>query len=200
MTTIGFIGLGHMGTPMVKNLLAKKIKVKIFDVNAKAMELLAKEGATEAASIAEVANDSDVIFTMVQTGEQVKQCCLGPQGIFAHIKTDALYIDSSTIDVKTSKALHAEAERKKIAMLDAPVSGGVAAAAAATLTFMVGGTDENFERGKRILEYLGKNIVHAGAAGSGEAAKICNNLILGISMIGVCEAFVLAEKIGLAPE
>lgn len=200
MSLIGFIGLGLMGGPMVKNLLAKKFTVKVFDVNASAVEAFAKVGATATTTISEVVQESDIVFTMVQTGQQVQQCCLGQDGIFAHLKSGALYLDCSSIDVKTSKALHKEAIEKNIAMVDAPVSGGVAAAMAATLTFMVGGTEENFRRAKQILEHLGKNIIHAGAAGSGEAAKICNNMMLGINMIAVCEAFALAEKLGLAPE
>lgn len=201
MTTIGFIGLGHMGAPMVENLLRNNgFIVKIFDIDLKAVHSLMKKGAIKTDNIVDAVKESDVIMTMVQTGDQVRQCCLGAQGIFEHMKPNALYIDSSTIDIKTSKELHAYAEEKKKSMLDAPVSGGVAAAVSATLTFMVGGDEKKFQQGKHILEHLGKHIIYAGVAGSGVAAKICNNMLLGISMIGVCESFVLAERLGLAPE
>lgn len=200
MTTIGFIGLGHMGNPMVRNLLKANFKVKIFDVVPAAMQALTADGATLTHSISEVVKDSDVIFTMLQTSEQVSDACLNPNGIFVHAKKDMLYIDSSSIDITVTQKLHEEAKARGIAMLDAPVSGGVAGASAATLTFMVGGDEKNFERAKSILEKLGKKIVYTGAAGSGGAAKICNNLLLAISMIGVCEAFSLAEKLKLDPK
>ncbi|WP_423064150.1 NAD(P)-dependent oxidoreductase [Candidiatus Paracoxiella cheracis] len=198
MTTIGFIGLGHMGNPMVKNLLKNKYHVKVFDLNQEAMQALVQEGAVVAESLADIANDSDVVITMLQKGNQVAQCCLGDEGVFAHLnKPDALFIDSSSIDVMESRKIHEQAKSQNIAMVDAPVSGGVAAATAATLTFMVGGETHHFEKAKSILNVMGKNIIHAGRDGNGAAAKICNNMLLGISMIGVSEAFVLAEKLGL---
>lgn len=197
MTQISFIGLGHMGNPMAKNLLKAGYKVKVFDVVPAAIDALVKEGAVAANSIADAAKDADVIFTMLQSGEQVKTICVGDKGLFQHAKKHALYIDSSSIDITTTRELHDLAEKSGIKMLDAPVSGGVVGAEAATLAFMVGGHDKNFEIAKPILEKLGKKIVHAGIAGTGQAAKICNNLLLGISMIGVCEAFSLAEKLGL---
>jgi len=200
MTQIGFVGLGHMGNPMVRNLLKAGFSVTVFDVVPDAIHLLEKEGAIGATSLAEVAKNADVIFTMLQTGEQVKEACLKENGLFAHAKQNALYIDSSSIEIATTHELHAEAKRKGIAMLDAPVSGGVAGAAAATLTLMVGGSDEHYLRAKPILEKLGKKIVHAGPGGHGQAAKICNNLILGISMIAVCEGFNLGMKLGLDPK
>lgn len=196
MEVIGFIGLGHMGNPMVSNLLKAGYEVYIYDVSQAAIDALTKQGA-KASSIAELAKHSDIIFTSVQTGEQVKKICLEKDGIFPNVKPNTLFIDSSSIDIKTSRELHKKASDHHVSMLDAPVSGGVAGAQNATLTFMVGGTEENFLRAETILKKLGKNIIHAGAAGNGQAAKICNNLLLGISMIGVCEAFVLAEKLGL---
>jgi len=200
MTTIGFIGLGHMGFPMVKNLLKNNYVVKVYDLNTAAISSLIAVGATAATSPAEIANNADVVLTMLQTGDQVKQSCLGEQGIFAQLKKTALYIDCSSIDIQSSRELHAAAKANHIAMCDAPVSGGVIAAQNATLTFMVGGDENNFTRAQPILNAMGKKIIYAGLAGNGVAAKICNNMILGISMIAVSEAFVLADKLGLAPE
>lgn len=200
MTQIAFIGLGHMGHPMTKCLLKAGLAVNVFDLSTAAIQSLTAYGAKAAHSIGEAAQNADVIITMLQTGQQVAEVCLGKNGIFAHAKQNVLYIDSSSIDITTTKELHKTAEAAGIAMLDAPVSGGVAGAEAGTLTFMVGGTEENFNRGKPIFEKMGKKVVHAGLAGRGQAAKICNNLILGISMIGVCEAFALGEKLGLDPK
>lgn len=197
MTSIGFIGLGHMGAPMVKNLLKNQYKVKVYDVIDQAVEALVKEGAIRAVSPADIAKNADIVFTMLQTGDQVTQICLGEQGLFAHLNKTALYIDSSSVDINSSRQLHKTAAAQGIAMLDAPVSGGVAAAEAATLTFMVGGDIDHYQRAQSVLSALGKKIIYAGSAGSGAAAKICNNMILGISMIAVCEAFVLADKLGL---
>lgn len=200
MKTIGFIGLGHMGHPMVMNLLKNNYTVKVFDLSHNAIQSLVKKGAVAAKSIEEIATNSDVVITMLQTSEQVSLCCLGESGIFAHLnKNDALYIDSSSIDISGSRALHNKAKSLGIRMLDAPVSGGVAAEAA-SLTFMVGGEESDFNRAKLILSAMGKKIIHAGGDGNGAAAKICNNMILAISMIGVSEAFVLAKKLGLEPE
>ena len=199
MTTIGFIGLGHMGQPMAKHLLAIDPKLCVYDVEPKAVQALMQEGAT-AQSIVEMAKAVDIVFTSVQTGEQVKSICLGETGLFAHAKSNLLYIDCSSIDITTTLLLHTEAQQREIAMLDAPVSGGVSAAQAGTLTIMVGGDDKNFERARMVLDKLAKKVIHAGPAGRGQAAKICNNLLLGISMVGVCEAFALAEKLGLDPK
>ena len=200
MTTIGFIGLGHMGQPMAKNILKAGFPVFVYDVVAANVQALIKEGAKPVSSVAELASTCDIIITMVQTSQQVTEICLQSNGIFDHIKSGALYIDCSSIDIKASQALHAEAKKRGIAMLDAPVSGGVAGAEAATLTFMVGGEADNFTRAEPLLMKMGKKIVHAGSAGHGQAAKICNNMLLAISMIGVCEAFTLAERIGLDPK
>lgn len=198
MKKIGFVGLGHMGSPMVKNLLHNQYHVTVFDLLDNAVNQLVSLGATRANSMFDIANDADVVFTMLQTGEQVKKCCLGDNNIFAHLnKKNALYIDCSSIDIHTSRQLHETAKLKNIHMFDAPVSGGVIAAQNATLTFMVGGDENNFNQAQTFLSAMGKKIIYAGLAGSGAAAKICNNMILGISMIGVCEAFVLADKLGL---
>ncbi len=197
MAQIGFIGLGHMGQPMVCNLIKTGHQVLVFDLNEVAMQSAITLGAKAASSVAELSAASDVIFTMVQTGEQVSQLCLGEHGIFANAKPNSLYIDSSSIDVETSRELHLQAQENEIDMLDAPVSGGVKGAETASLAIMVGGDEAVFERAKPYLNCLGKNIVHAGAAGNGQVAKICNNMILAISMIGISESFNLAEKLGL---
>ena len=191
MTTIGFIGLGHMGLPMVKNLLKNNFTVKAYDLSEKAMSACAKTGAIPETSPADVAKDADVVITMLQTGAQVAQSCAE---IFEHLKQNALFIYCSSIDIQSSRELHAIAQSKNIAMLDAPVSGGVLAAQNATLTFMVGGDENNFKRAENILSVMGKKIIYAGLDGAGVAAKICNNMMLGISMIAVSEGFVLAEK------
>lgn len=199
MTQISFIGLGHMGNPMARNLLKSGFNVNVYDIVPAAVQALVSQGATAAASISDAARNADVIITMLQTGQQVSDTCLSDNGLFKHAKKGVLYIDSSSIDIVTTKELHQIATQSGIDMVDAPVSGGVAAAEAGTLTLMVGGEEKNFLRAKPILEKVGKKIIHAGIAGTGQAAKICNNLLLGISMIGTCEAFALAEKLGLDP-
>lgn len=197
MQTIGFIGLGHMGNPMAHHLLQAGHQLLVHDVSADAVKQLVNDGAIAQPDLSAMAAASDVIITMVQTGEQVKRICLSENGIFTHAKKNLLYLDCSSIDIATTRFLHEEAQKHAIAMLDAPVSGGVAGAEQAGLTFMAGGEAETFKRALPILACMGKKIVHAGKAGSGQAAKICNNLLLGISMIGVCEAFTLAQKLGL---
>lgn len=200
MLSIAFIGLGHMGKPMALNLIKHGYHVSVYDVMPQATQELAPMGAIPADSVLKATQNADVIITMVQTGAQVSAVCLGEQGFFPQVKPGSLYIDCSSIDIPTSRLLHEQAQKINLAMLDAPVSGGVKGAEAATLTFMVGGSEENFLRAQPILEVMGKKIVHAGAPGNGQAAKICNNMILGISMIAVSEAFVLAEKLGLDPK
>jgi 3-hydroxyisobutyrate dehydrogenase len=200
MMQIGFVGLGHMGKPMAINLLKAGFAVKVFDLAEAAMQELVVLGAFAAKSIHDVAHDADVLITMLQTGEQVQSVCLGNDGLFAHAKSGILYIDCSSIEIVTTQQLHEAAEKNNITMVDAPVSGGVAGAEAATLTFMVGGSDKNFIKAQSLLEKMGKKVIHAGIAGHGQAAKICNNLILGISMIAVCEGFNLGKKLGLDPK
>lgn len=197
---ISFIGLGHMGNPMVRNLLKAGHRVRVFDVSQESMQALVKHNAIAAQSLKEVVLDADVVITMVQTGQQVQEICVSAEGIFKYLKPTTLYIDCSTIDVAVTKSLHESSKKYHLDMVDAPVSGGVAGAEAGTLTFMVGGADANYERALPILQCMGKKVVHAGDAGSGQAAKICNNLLLAISMIGTCEAFTLAKKLGLAPK
>jgi 3-hydroxyisobutyrate dehydrogenase len=197
MTNISFIGLGHMGKPMAINLLKHGHTLRVFDIAPESLAELAALGAAIAKSPVDTLQDVDVVITMVQNGEQVKSILTGEQGLFQHTKSGTLFIDCSSIDIPTSRLLHEAAAAHGFAMVDAPVSGGTKGAEVATLTFMVGGSAENFQRAQPILSAMGKKMVHAGAAGNGQAAKICNNMLLGISMIGVCEAFNLAEKLGL---
>jgi len=197
MKTIGFIGLGHMGQPMAHNLVKAGFTVYVFDLVKETVDEVVKAGAFAACSVAEMADKADIVITMVQTGDQVKKICLGDNGLFSHLKSHTLYIDCSSIDISVTRELHKHTKEAGIEMLDAPVSGGVAGAEAGSLTMMVGGEIKAFEHAQSVLNALGKKVIHAGAAGSGQAAKICNNLLLGISMIGVCEAFNLAEKLGL---
>jgi 3-hydroxyisobutyrate dehydrogenase len=200
MSKIGFIGLGHMGLPMVANLVKQGYEVVVYDIAEQALKDATQFGATRAKSIKEVAQQVTTLFTMVQTGEQIRKICLSEDGILNSLPMNSLYIDSSSIDVMVCREIHETAAQKNIAMLDAPVSGGVAGAKAASLTIMVGGSEANFQRAKPILECVGKKIIHAGGAGNGQVAKICNNMILGISMIAVSEGFVLAKKLGLEPK
>jgi 3-hydroxyisobutyrate dehydrogenase len=197
MKHVGFIGLGHMGNPMVKRLLQAGLSVKVFDLSAQAISALTSAGATAAKNISDACHEVDVIITMLQSGTQVNSVCLGKEGVFASAPPAVLYIDCSSIELDSTLALHEEAKVFGVHMLDAPVSGGVTGAAAGTLTFMVGGEEKDFLHAQPLLEKLGKKIIHAGEAGHGQAAKICNNLMLGISMIAACEGFNLAEKLGL---
>jgi 3-hydroxyisobutyrate dehydrogenase len=186
-----------MGLPMAQNLIKAGHSVRGFDVNAAAIETLAAGGGTAAPSIAEACSGADAVITMLPAGEQVRDVYLGAAGVLASVATSTLLIDCSTIDVESARMVASAASERGLAMVDAPVSGGVAGAQSASLTFMVGGTTEAFARAQPILEAMGKTIVHAGGAGNGQAAKICNNMVLGASMIVVCEAFLLAEKLGL---
>jgi len=197
MAQIGFIGLGNMGLPMARNLIKAGHAVTGFDVNAQAAEQLAAGGGARASTIAQACNGAEIVITMLPAGEHVREVYLGGDGVLAAVAPGTLLIDSSTIDVESARAVAQAAEGKGLAMVDAPVSGGVAGAQAATLTFMVGGSADAFARARPLLETMGKTIVHAGGAGNGQAAKICNNMILGASMIVVSEAFLLAEKLGL---
>ena len=197
MAAIGFIGLGNMGAPMAANLVKAGHRVTGYDVVANACAALAQQGGQAAAGAAEAAGAGDIVITMLPAGPQVRQVYLGPDGVIARARRDALLIDCSTIDVDTARAVAATAAEAGLQMLDAPVSGGVIGAEAASLTFMVGGEAGAFARAEPILRAMGKTIVHAGPAGNGQTAKICNNMILGASMIAVCEGFALAEKLGL---
>jgi 3-hydroxyisobutyrate dehydrogenase len=200
MTAIGFIGLGNMGAPMAANLVKAGHLVTGFDLVPRPVAALAEAGGLAASSAGEAAASGDCVITMLPAGPQVREVYLGNGGILGLADNGALLIDCSTIDVETARDVAAAAREAGFLMLDAPVSGGTAGAAAATLTIMVGGEAEAFARARPILEAMGRTIVHAGPSGNGQAAKICNNMILGISMIGVCEAFALAGKLGLAAQ
>jgi len=197
MAKIAFIGLGNMGGPMAQNLIKAGHTVIGADMSREAVERLAVAGGLPAASAGAAAAQAEIIVTMLPSGREVNEIYLGTDGIVARAAPGSLLIDSSTIDVDTARNIAETAEAQGLLMVDAPVSGGVGGAQAGTLTFMVGGSDEAFEKAQPILELMGKTIVHAGGSGNGQAAKICNNMVLGISMIAVSEAFVLAEKLGL---
>jgi 3-hydroxyisobutyrate dehydrogenase len=197
MTAIAFIGLGNMGGPMAANLAKAGHGIAGFDLVPASCEAAKAEGVAIAGSAREAVADADVVVTMLPAGRHVLSVWAD---ILAAMKPGALVIDSSTIDVDSARKAHAIAGERGCPSLDAPVSGGVGGARAATLTFMCGGSGDAFARAEPILSKMGKRVVHCGEAGAGQAAKICNNMILGISMIGVCEAFVLAERLGLSHE
>lgn len=195
MSRIAFIGLGNMGGGMAANLVKTGHAVIGFDLSSASCDEARGSGVTIAASAADAARDAEIVITMLPAGKHVRAVW----GELVPIaKKGALFIDSSTVDVESARTVHALAEKAGLASLDAPVSGGVGGAKAGTLTFMVGGDATAFGAGKPVLEAMGKRIVHCGGAGAGQAAKICNNMILGISMVAVSEAFVLAEKLGLS--
>ncbi len=192
---IAFIGLGNMGGPMAANLVKAGHEVRGFDLSAEILKAAEANGVTPASSLAEAAEGAGVVVTMLPKGEHVLAVW---RELVKAVPASTLLIDCSTIDVDSARQAHELAAGKGCASLDAPVSGGTGGAAAGTLTFMAGGSGDAFERAKPYLEAMGRKIVHCGGNGAGQAAKICNNMILGISMIGVCEAFVLGEALGLS--
>jgi 3-hydroxyisobutyrate dehydrogenase len=195
MATIGFIGLGNMGGPMAANLVKAGHKVIAFDLVEASRNQARSDGAAIAESAAAAVKGAEVVVTMLPAGKHV----LAVWGdVVPTIPKGTLIIDCSTIDVESAKQAHALAAKHGVASIDAPVSGGTGGAKGATLTFMCGGEEKAFAAAKPVLEKMGKKIVHCGGAGAGQAAKICNNMILGISMIAVSEAFTLAEKLGLS--
>ena len=195
MTSIAFIGLGNMGLPMARNLLGAGHDVRGFDLSAESLEKLTSAGGTAASSAAAAVSGAEVVVTMLPAGKHVR--AVYEESVFPNAAAGTLFVDCSTIDVDTTRAVAADAAAKGFPMLDAPVSGGTGGAEAGSLTFMVGGQDAAFERASPLLDIMGATIVHAGGSGSGQAAKICNNMVLGISMIAVSEAFALADKLGL---
>ena len=197
MTRIAFIGLGNMGSGMCVNLVRAGHEVAAFDLSAEAVQRAAGAGARAASSTADAVAGAEAVVTMLPAGEHVHKACFGEDGIAAHAPADCLFIDCSTISVADAREAANKAREAGFAFVDAPVSGGVAAAEGGTLTFMVGGEDAAFARAKPILDVMGKNVFHAGASGNGQVAKIANNMLLAISMIGTCEAFNLAERLGL---
>lgn len=200
MAQIAFIGLGNMGGPMAANLVKAGHRVAGYDLSEAALKAAVAAGVTLRPSPTAAAEDADIVITMLPSGKHVLEVYNGAGGVLAAARPGTLFIDSSTIDVETARRLHQDAAAVGMSSLDAPVSGGVGGAAAGTLTFMAGGEADSFARARPVLEKMGRKIVHCGAAGAGQAAKICNNMILGISMIAVSEAFTLGEKLGLTHE
>jgi 3-hydroxyisobutyrate dehydrogenase len=195
MPTIGFIGLGNMGGPMAANLVKAGERVLGFDVVPASRDTAARDGVQIVANAQSTVDNADIVISMLPAGEHVLSVW---NEVVPHARQGTLFIDCSTIDVESARKAHKLAAERGLATLDAPVSGGVGGAKAATLTFMVGGSEHAFGRGKPVLERMGKRVVHCGEAGNGQVAKICNNMILGVSMIAVGEAFVLGEKLGLS--
>ncbi len=197
---IGFIGVGNMGGPMACNLLKAGHEVTAFDLSAVALKTVIDAGGQPADSAVAAAAGADVVVSMLPAGAHVRAVYCEDGGVIDAAATGTLLIDCSTIDVTTAREIAGVAADKGLAMLDAPVSGGVAGAEAAALTFMVGGDAEAFVRAEPVLAKMGRKIVHAGGSGNGQAAKICNNMILGISMIALGEAFTLGAELGLEPK
>jgi 3-hydroxyisobutyrate dehydrogenase len=201
MAVIGFIGLGNMGLPMAKNLLKAGHQLQVFDLASAAVEAAVAAGATAAGSVAKAATGAEVVITMLPEGRHVRAVYEGEDGVVARAAEGALLIDCSTIDVATARAMSRLAEEQRgLELIDAPVSGGTAGAENGTLTFMVGGSEAGLEGARPLLEAMGRTIVHTGGSGNGQAAKICNNMMLAISMIGTAEAFTMAERLGVEPQ
>lgn len=198
---IGFIGLGNMGAPMAQNLLKAGHQLQVFDLVESAVAELVKAGASSATTPKEVAAARpDVLITMLPASIHVRKVYLGEEGVLAAVDPSVLLIDSSTIDPQTSRDVAAVAAKQGNTMLDAPVSGGTGGAKAGTLTFMVGGEQAAFDKARPVLEQMGKNIVYCGGAGNGQVAKVANNMLLGISMIGAAEAMSLGVSLGMDPK
>ena len=198
MARVAFIGLGNMGGGMAANLAAKGHDVRAFDLSAEALDKAKAAGCLPAASAAEACDGAEAVVTMLPAGKHVET--VYADSIFGNAPAAAILIDCSTIDVATAKRVGEAALAKGYTSVDSPVSGGIAAANAGTLTFMVGGSAEGFDRAERFLSDMGKAVIHAGASGTGQAAKICNNMVLGAEMIATCEGFLLADKLGLDPQ
>lgn len=197
---IAFIGLGNMGAPMARNLLKAGHTLSVFDLNAQAVQSLVEAGATAAASPKDAVTGADTVITMLPAAAHVRGVLTAPDGVLAGISKGVPIIDSSTIDPASAKAFAALAAEHGNTFVDAPVSGGTGGAAAGTLTFMVGGSAAAFEQVRPVLSAMGKNLVHCGDTGAGQGAKICNNLVLGITMAGVAEAMSLGEALGIDPK
>ena len=198
MAKIAFIGLGHMGGGMAPNLAKAGHEVRAFDLVAQAVEQAVGKGCTPASSAADAVKEADIVITMLPAAKHVR--AVYENDVAPNAKEGTLLIDCSTIDVSSAREVGAGLKELGFDFVDAPVSGGIAAAAGGSLTFMVGGTDEQFDRAKQFLEPMAKAVIHAGQLGAGQAAKICNNMILGATMAVTCEAFVLAQKLGLDPQ
>lgn len=200
MAKIAFIGLGNMGGPMAANLLKAGHAVTVFDLSKDAVEILVGQGATTQSTAQECVKGAEFVISMLPAGKHVSSVYLGNDGLINHIAPGSLVIDSSTIDGLTAKTVGQALEDKGIRFIDAPVSGGVGGATAGTLSFMVGGEPTQFERAKPILESMGKNIFHAGDLGAGQVAKVCNNMLLSVLMVGTSEALQLGISNGLDPK
>lgn len=199
MTQIAFIGLGHMGLPMARNLLKAGFAVSVFDLVQDSVASLAVEGARAASSAAVAVRNATVVVSMLPASRHVESLYLGDQGLLTQITPGSLVLECSTIAPDSARKVHAAAAARGIGLLDAPVSGGTAGAAAGTLTFMVGGKAEALEKARPILAAMGKNIFHAGPDGAGQVAKVCNNQLLAVQMIGTAEAMALGVASGLDP-
>ena len=196
--TIVFIGVGNMGNPMAENLHKSGKKITVFDVSKEMMERAEKKGLNTSESIETLINEEvSIVITMLPEGKHSKEIYLGDNGIINKVSKDCLLIDCSTIDIETSKEIGNAADNQNIMMIDAPVSGGVMGAQKATLNIMVGGSKEAFDKALPVLKILGKNIYHAGEIGSGNGAKICNNMALGIAMIAASESLMLAKRLNI---
>lgn len=200
MSRIAFIGLGHMGCPMALNLIKAGYELSAFDLVAEPLARLGDAGAQVATSAIEAVQGCDVVITMLPASSHVEGLYLGDDGLLHHIQADALIMECSTIASQAAIAVHDAAREKGLRMLDAPVSGGTAGAAAGTLTFIVGGDASDLDQARPILEHMGKNIFHAGGPGAGQVAKICNNMLLGVLMAGTAEALALGAANGLDPK
>lgn len=200
MDTIAFIGLGHMGKPMALNLIKAGYTLQVYDVLESSMAELRQAGGRSVVSAAEAVKGAQVVLTMLPAGRHVRQVYEGEQGLLQVVEPGTLLVDCSTIEAQVSQDLSAQAAQRGLSMLDAPVSGGTAGAAAGTLTFIVGGEAQALERARPYLEVMGKNIFHAGKAGAGQVAKICNNMLLGVLMAGTSEALALGVAHGLDPQ
>ena len=200
MKTVGFIGLGNMGGPMAANLLQDGFAVRVFDLSEAACSALAEQGAEVATSAAAAAAGRDYVISMLPAGKHVEGLYLGDEGLLAALDDSTTVLDCSTIDADTARRVGEAAAAAGVGFIDAPVSGGVAAARAGTLAFMCGGAAEVFERAQPVLDVMGRASFHAGPAGAGQVAKACNNMLLAIHMLGTCEALAMGEKHGLDPK
>ncbi|HEY5852750.1 MAG TPA: 3-hydroxyisobutyrate dehydrogenase [Aldersonia sp.] len=200
MSVIAFIGLGKMGLPMAQRLAGAGHDVRGVELNPVAAAEAELAGIRIHSTAVEAAEHADAVITMLPTGAHVRELLTGPDGLFARASAHTLFLDSSTIDVDSAKEFHVLAAARGLRFVDAPVSGGVGKAAAGTLTFMIGGTDEDYARAKVFVEPMAAKIVHTGAGGTGQAAKIVNNMIFGICLAATCEGLLLAERLDLAPD
>jgi len=198
MARVAFIGLGNMGGGMAANLVKAGHEVRAFDLSEAALDKAEKSGCLPMGSATDAVRDAEAVVTMLPAGKHVRQ--VYETSVIGEAPASAILIDCSTIDVATAREEIEKAEKAGYRMVDAPVSGGIAAADAGTLTFMAGGSDAAFEAARPFLETMGKTVIHAGGPGAGQAAKICNNMLLGASMVATCETFVLARKLGLDPQ